>query len=161
MIEVVVPCSCPGTPHEQDSVSIPEVLDARLGAAATFAIRNTPGIGADMEGAISEAWLHNAPRAWTFTDDKDKPLPITPETIDARLTWNHGGFEVADRANGLYAGDLFSPLVKRMPKPSRSGPTASSTSATPEPGSDPESASSPKPSLRAVSGGKRSGAKAS
>jgi len=159
--DITVPCSCPGKPHDQDTVSIPEVLDARLGAAGTYAISNTPGIGADMEGAISDAWLHNAPRAWTFVDDKGDPLPVTIENIDARLTWNGGGYEVAEAANGLYAGDLFAPLVKRMPKPSRRGRTAPSTSATPSSGSDPESGSSPKPSLRTVTGGRRSGAKAS
>ena len=161
MKDITVPCSCPGKPHEQDTVSIPEVLDARLGAAGTFAIRTTPGIGADMEGAISEAWLHNAPRAWTFVDESGEALPVTIDNIDARLTWDHGGFEVADTANGLYAGDLFSPLVKRMPKPSRRGRMARSTSATPPSGSDPESDSSPKPSLRTVTGGRKSGAKAS
>ena len=161
MKDITVPCSCPGKPHKEDTVSIPEVLDARLGAAATYAIRNTPGVGADMEGAISEAWLHNAPREWTFVDAEGDPLPVTIDNIDTRLTWDHGGFEVADTANGLYAGDLLNPLVKRMPKPSRRGRTGTSTSATHSSGSDPESPSSPKPSLRTVTGGKRSAAKAS
>ena len=161
MIPIIVPCSCPGKPHAEDTVSIPGVLDARLGAAGTYAIQFTPGIGADMEGAITDAWLHNAPRAWTFIDAEGKPLPITIENIDARLTWANGGMEVAEKANELYAGDLFSPLARRKPKPSRRGRTGNSTSATPPSGSDPESPSSLEPSLRTVTGGRRSGAKAS
>lgn len=160
MIDVTVPCSCPGTPHEQDTVSIPEVLDARLGAAATFALNGHENL-ADMEGAITAAWLHNAPRAWTFTDDKDEPLPVNVPNINLRLTWAHGGLEVAEKANELYAGDLFAPLVARRSAPSRRGRTPRSTSPNPSPGSDPASDSSPKPSLRTVSGGRRSGAKAS
>ncbi len=173
MIEVVVPCSCPSEVdakgvvvkaapiHDHDTVSIPEVLDARLGAAGTNALSRHPLNSADLEGALSEVWLHNAPRAWTLVDAEGDPLPVTIDNIDARLTWNHGGFEIAEKANGLYAGDLFSPLVKRMPKRSRRGQTDNSTSATPSSGSDQEPASSQKPSLRAVSGGRRSGAKAS
>lgn len=160
MIDITVPCSCPGTPHEQDTVSIPEVLDARLGAAGTYAVQMNSEI-ADMEGGIAAAWLHNAPRAWTLIDDKGDPLPITATNIDARLTWKNGGMEVAEKANALYAGDLFAPLVARSQKPSRRGRTATSTSPTPSNGSGPESDSSLKPSLRAVSGGRRSGAKAS
>lgn len=159
MIEVTVPCSCPGSPHEQDTVSIPPVLDVTLGAGATYAIHNGPTSLADMEGAIAGAWLHLAPRAWTFVDDKGQPLEITADNIDARLTWAHGGMEVAEKANELYAGDLFAPLVLRRQRDSPSTPTADSTSPTPEPGSD--TGSSDKPSLRTVTGGKRSEAKAS
>ncbi len=134
---------------------------AQLGAAGTHAIMHNPFQSADMEGALGDAWLHNAPREWTFTDEDGDPLRVTRDNIEARLTWTNGGFEVVEAANRLYAGDLLNPLVKRMPKPSRRGRTGISTSATPSSGSDPESPSSPKPSLRTVTGGKRSAAKAS
>lgn len=159
MTEVTVPCSCPGKPHEQDTVSIPDVLDVTLGAGATYAIHNGPTTLADMEGAISGAWLHLAPRAWTFVDDKGEPLDLTVANIDARLTWAHGGMEVAEKANELYAGDLFAPLVLRRQKASRSGRTGGSTSRTRQRGSD--SASSAKPSLRTVTDGSPSEARAS
>jgi hypothetical protein len=156
---VEVPCSCPRRPHKHDTVSMPDVADVRIGAAVMAAVNNTPSSIADMEGAISAALLHAAPRAWSFTDEAGEPLSVTIDNIDARLTWTHGGLEVAEKANELYAGDVFDPFVKRMQKASGSGPTGSSTSAPPEHGSSTDS--SDKPSLRAVTGGKRSGAKAS
>ena len=159
MIPVSVPCSCPGSPHEQDTVGLNPTVDVRLGAAALGAMRDSPTTVSDLEGALAGAFLHFGPREWTFTDAKGDPLPLTVENIDERLTWNHGGMEVAEKANELYAGDLFAPLVRRMPKASRSGRTASSTSATPRRGSATDS--SAKPSLRTGTGGRRSGAKAS
>jgi hypothetical protein len=163
VIEVVVPCSCPGAPHEQDSVSLPSETDVRIGAAVMAAVRVSPSSIPEMESAISTALLHVAPRAWTFVDEKGEPLEVSAENIDARLTWNHGGMEVAEKANDLYgAGSptgVFVPLLPKKPKASRSGRTAASTSPTPTSGSPTDS--SDKPSLRAVTGGKRSGAKAS
>jgi hypothetical protein len=159
VIDVVVPCSCPGTPHEQDTVWLSPVVDVRIGAAATTALRGTPWTISDVEGALAGAFLHFAPRDWTFVDDKGDPLPVTIENIDARLTWSQGGMEVAEKADELYAGAIVDPLVQRMSKALNSTRTTSSTSQIPSPGSDTDS--SDKPSLRAVSGGKRSGAKAS
>lgn len=158
MIEVVVPCSCPGKPHEQDTVSLPDVADVRIGAAVMSAVNNSPASIPDMEGAIAAAMIHAAPRAWTFTDENG-PLELTAENIDARLTWNHGGAEVAEKANELYAGDVFAPLVRKRSKGSRSGPTPSSTSRSRPSG--PSTPSSGKPSLRTVTDGEPSAAKAS
>lgn len=163
MIEVVVPCSCPGKPHEQDSVFLPPVADVRIGMAVMSAVKAAPASIPEMEGAISEVFLHVAPREWTFVDDKGEPLPLTTDNIDARLQWGTGGMEVAEQANKLYGemveGGVFAPLVNRRSKASRSGRTRSSTSPTPIPGSTTDS--SAKPSLRTVTGGRRSGAKAS
>lgn len=165
MIEVVVPCSCPGKPHEQDTVSLAPVMDVRIGSAAMAAMKESPASIPDVEGALSGAFLHFGPRAWTFVDDEGDPLPLTMDNIDARLTWAQGGMEVAEKANELYAGDLFVPFVRRQPKKavrkkaSRSGPTASSTSPSQPSGSATDS--SGKPSLRAVSDGTQSEARAS
>ncbi len=168
MIEIVVPCSCPGKPHEQDTVSIPEVADVRIGTAGSVAWGRTPGIVEDMTAALMAAFLHAAPRAWTFVDAEGEPLPLTAANIDVRLTWAGGGKEVADKAAELYTDDLFHPLVVAMEaeakkraksKASNSGRTADSTSPTPESGDSTDT--SAKPSLRAVTGGKRSAARAS
>lgn len=163
MIDVVVPCSCPGKPHEQDTVSMPGVADVRIGMAVTAAIKAAPASQPEMEGAISEVFLHVAPREWTFVDEAGEPLPLNLDNIDARLQWATGGMEVAERANELYGGmvegGVFAPLVHRRSKASRSGQTGSSTSPTPSPGSVTDS--SDKPSLRTVTGGRKSGAKAS
>ena len=159
MIEVVVPCSCPGTPHPQDSVSLWPVVDVRIGAAAASAMRDFPTSISDMEGALAGAFLHFGVRAWTFIDDKKEPLAVTVDNIDARLAWHQGGMEVVEKANELYAGDVFRPLVARMSKALPPGQTDDSTSATPSPGD--ARASSGKPYLHAVSDGKRSVVKAS
>lgn len=161
MSDIVVPCSCPGTPHEQDTVTIPDALDVRIGSAAltVFDELETPVDRAVLEGQLGNVFLHQAPRAWTFVDESGEPLPITIANIDARLTWNGGGMEVVEQANRLYASDLFAPLVRRKSKPSKRGQTATSTSPTPRSGSVTDS--SDKPSLRTVTGGRRSAAKAS
>ena len=163
MIDVTIPCSCPGKPHEQDTVSMPELTDVRIGTAVMAAMRTSPATVADMESAISTVLLHVAPRAWTLVDEKGEPLELTPENIDARLTWNAGGMEVAEKANDLYgAGSptgVFAPLVPRKSKGSSNGRTGGSTSRTRTSGS--RTRSSAKPSLRTVSGGQPSAAKAS
>ncbi len=165
MIEVVVPCSCPGKPHEQDSVGLLPQMDVRIGSAAMAAMRAAPSSIPDLEGALAGAFLHFGVREWSLVDAEGEPLPLTIENIDERLSWANGGMEVAEKANELYAGDLFAPFARRAPKKvtkrkaSRSGPTDNSTSATPESGSNTDS--SDKPSLHAVSGGKPSEAKAS
>jgi hypothetical protein len=158
VIDVVVPCSCPNSPHEQDTVSLHPVVDVAIGAAATAAMSGILTVS-DMEGALASAFIHFGPRAWTCVDDKGEPLPLTPTNIDARLTWANGGMEVAEKANELYAGDALGPLLRRRQKASPSGQTDDSTSPTLPPGSPTDS--SEKPSLRSVTGGKRSGAKAS
>lgn len=158
MIEVVVPCSCPAR-HEQDSVYLAPELDVRIGVAATVVLRQMPDRIEDQQAALAGVYLHHAIRDWTFTDEKGDPLPITMETIDERLTFDQGGFEIADKAAELYHERLFAPLVRRRSRASSGGPTDASTSPTPEPGSDTDS--SDKPSLHAVTGGKRSAAKAS
>ena len=171
MIEVVVPCSCPGTPHDQDTVSLLPEPDIRIGAAVMAAIRATPASIPEMEGAIAEVLIQVAPRAWTFVDEKGNPLELTRDAIAERLTWNQGGMEVAEKANDLYGArnptGVFAPLARPKRKASRSGRTgaltktdgSSSTPPTRTPGRP--SRSSDKPSLRAVTGGKRSAAKAS
>ncbi len=159
MIPVIVPCTCPGSPHPEDTVYLTPVVDVRIGQAATNALRDTPMTISDVEGALAGAFLHFGPREWTFVDEKGEDLPLTAANIDERLTWNTGGMEVAEKCDELYAGDVIAPLVRRMSKASPSGQTESSTSATPSSGDD--TASSGRPSLRAVSDGKRSAAKAS
>lgn len=140
-------------------MSLAPVVDVRIGAAAAAAMRDFPTSISDMEGALAGAFLHFGVRGWTFTDERKEPLPVTVENIDARLSWHHGGMEVVEKANELYAGDVFAPLVARMSKASLPGRTDDSTSPIPSSGDDMDS--SAKPSLHAVSDGRRSGAKAS
>lgn len=159
MNTVTVPCSCPGSPHPEDTITLAPVLDPRIGAAAMAALKTAPSTIPDVEAALAGVFVAHGVREWTFVDEKKEPLPVTPENIAARLTWASGGMEVAEKANELYAGDLFTPFLRRRSKDSSSGPTDDSTSPTPPPGSGTDS--SDKPSLHAVSGGKRSEARAS
>ena len=180
-VPVIVPCSCPEQVdskgrvtkpvpiHPEDTVYVNPVLDGPTGKAAMIAwqasvVRKGASMArmrSDMEGALSSAWLHFGIRDWTFLDEDGQPLPLTPDNIDARLTWAGGAELVAEKCDELYAGDLFGPLVRRLLPQQPTGPTDDSTSPTPSPGDDPESPTSDKPSLRAVTGGKRSAAKAS
>jgi hypothetical protein len=127
------------------------------------AMRHGPNGVAEMEAAIAAAMIHVAPREWTFVDDKGDRLPVTMENIDARLTWNHGGMEVVEKASDLYGEGnptgAFAPLLRARSKASRSTRTGSSTSRTRSPGRS--TRSSAKPSLHTVTGGQPSEAQAS
>jgi hypothetical protein len=162
LVPVTVECSCPGTPHPEDTVLLAPVTDVRIGSAAAAGLGilpSGPSQLSDIEGALSLAFLHFGPRDWTFTDAKGEPLPLTLDNIDERLSFAHGGLEVIEKANELYATDVLGPLLRARQRASLSGPTDDSTSPQSGPGESTDS--SDKPSLRAVTGGKRSAARAS
>ena len=141
-------CRCPGTPHHHDSVTLRPEPSVPMGTAA-WAVASLGGALWDVQARLSKVWLDYGIVDWTFTDERGKPVPITPSTIEERLPFGHGGLEVANRADELYSDTVLSPLAARMSKPSPPSPTEPSTSASPpsgeaspapsEPSSPPES----------------------
>lgn len=161
LVPVEVDCTCPAG-HGTDTVYLIGEVDVQLGVAAMAAASQVPGTGVDWTGAMAPVFLHHGIRRWTLTEGTGKdeqPLELTFENIDARITWANGAFDVARRATELYMEAVVTPFVRRMQRDSASGQTESLTSPTPPPGSTTDS--SEQPSLRAVSGGKRSVARAS
>jgi hypothetical protein len=117
-------------------------------------MRNAEATEAEMEAAVTAAFLRHGIVAWSFVDEDGKPLPISNATIADRLDWATA-HEVAEKCDELYGADLFRPLLARMATFSPPGPRAVSTSAPRDSGlTDPVPF---KPSSRRASAGRRSG----
>ncbi len=107
---VTIDCTCPGKPHEQDTIVLNPEVSLPLGIAAAAVISRmtdqTTGIG-----ELSPVYLRFGVIAWTLVDANGKPEPVTPERITARLTYANGGFEVVEAAAGLYSETVMRPLL--------------------------------------------------
>lgn len=127
-------CRCPSRPHATDTVTLRTTVSVPMGMAAMQAMRGKAfegGTPADSMGALASVYLHHAIAAWSFVDEKGKPVPITPANADRLLPFEDGGFEVADRADDILQEQITRPLVKRMALLSPDMPTPDSTSASP------------------------------
>lgn len=115
-------CACPGTPHpDGDTVTLPDKLSFDENVAALAAI-----FSGDGDAQASRAWkvyLHAAV-AWNVVDEKGA-VPLTSEGLDALDFADQ--YEIADQADTLYRSVVLAPLVRRMSKSSKSGPTTGSS----------------------------------
>jgi len=145
-------CRCPGRPHRGgDAVYLHPTITVPMGIAAMYAIRRGAGEGmteADLRGTLAEVYLHHAIVEWTFTDEAQEPIPVSPSAVDRLLPFAHGGMEVAVKADSIYSEDLLRPLVPATPTSSPAGQTDASTSASRTTGPKP-----PKPSRRSSPNG--------
>ena len=169
-------CRCPGTPPtphpDGDVVTLAPKLTLPMAASLNQRMR----VDAQASGDASQAgvqfslmtgYLRPAPVggivAWSFLEEgePDKrgeptsvPVPITPDNIERLIPWANGGMEVAEEADRLYGQDFLAPFLRRTSSSSKPGRTATSTSASRASGQTPHVRS--KPSLRPVSGGRKS-----
>lgn len=137
-VEVVLrvgDCPCPGTPHTEEHVYLEPTLTLPMAITAYAAMRQAGTDRARMEGALVSSYFPASIRAWTFTDDEGKLVPINDTTFAELVPWYAGGYELADRADGLYSEQLMRPLVGGRSKSSPAGSTETSTSASPVSGS--------------------------
>jgi hypothetical protein len=128
------PCQCSGTPHEDgDVVELRERLSLAQGTQVQTVIimaRNAGQAPEIVTGLLAEAYLRVGVMAWNLVDDKGKPLPVTPDTIEERLLSDFSvGTLVSDRADELYAATVVLPLVQAAARPSHTTTTNGSTSA--------------------------------
>lgn len=142
---IVGACRCPGTPHGDDWVELAPRLGVVAGAAAMAAIKAAEATESEMEAAIAASFLRHGITAWSFTGELDKhgyrpTLAITNDTIASNLDWATSA-ELAEKANELYAEDLFRPLARRLAPSLEHGLTGESTSVTTDSG-----VKAPKPS---------------
>ena len=176
---VVVPigeCRCPGAPRphpDGDTVTLVPKLTLPMAAALKARTMSTDTGGdesiAAVQFALVSGYLRAAPygaiQSWSMVEECDVidrktgelpmvPVPITPEAIERLIPWANGGEEVAEEAYRLYGGDSLAPFLRRISSSSKTGPTAGSTSASPRSGRSRRSPS--RPSLRPVSGGRKS-----
>lgn len=160
---VVVPCTCPGKPHDSDWVDLWPEATLDIGAAATMAVQVYGHDPMQLQVALGHAFVYYGIRAWSYVDAKGNPVPVIPRdpdwpaTVDRMLPWLRGGHDLAERADALYATDVLSPWMALPSMGSQPGPTAGPTSATPAGGDGrPRHAGR---SSRTRTGGKRSGAR--
>jgi len=128
-------CRCPGAPHpDGDAVFLHATATISIGAAAHMAVGQWGDDPMLLQVGLTRAFLLFGIASWTFTDEKGASVPVDPTgadwnaTIDRLLPFNAGGYEVAERCDALYAGDVLRPLMARLPKRSPDGLTAGSTS---------------------------------
>jgi hypothetical protein len=132
--EVETACFCAGSPHERDRFVLPAELPPRAGIAAVTTLAQV-GEHGDAAGALIEAILYNGGiKEWNLVDEDGKPLPLTPDNVASRVTWQRGGVELANAVFQQYVnGKDLTPFGlatshKTSGKSSRNGQTASSTS---------------------------------
>jgi hypothetical protein len=130
--EVPIPCPCPGSPHEADTIGLRE----KLGLAAGIAIQrlvidanqDRPDT-AELAGRLAEGYLLHGVESWSLVDESGQPVPVTEVTIRHRLLDDFSiAAPVADAADGLYMAAVILPLVNRAQTSSPSTPTNGSTS---------------------------------
>ena len=125
-------CACPGSPHpDGDVAELRPYLDYPGGAEALQSVTDVDEDGnstlADVREwpqRIGPVFIRRGVVAWNVVDD-DGPVPVTREALEA-LPWEDA-YELADRADDLYGGQVLAPLVKRMALFSKAGPTGGST----------------------------------
>ena len=140
-MDVTIGCLCPpkanGEPrHQQDTVTLPDILDFRR----TVVVRQSIGLGykdgsieslPDMVGLLIEAYVLNCIDAWTLVDDHNKPVPLSRQAIREHLLTNFEAAEkVGDAADNLYTEKVILPLLMRASPSLPATPMPVSTSAT-------------------------------
>ena len=165
-------CRCPGTPAphpDGDIVTLVPKLTLPMAAALktrTMADQLGDDSIAAVQFSLVSGYLRAAPygaiASWSFLEEGPEvkgqptfvPVPITPENVERLIPWANGGEEVAEKADALYGADFLAPFLRRMAMSSNTGQTATSTSAKRRSGPSPRVPS--RPSLRPVSGGRKS-----
>lgn len=101
-------CLCPGTPHSSGDTIM---LRAELDYAGGILVVGAMAADSDepMVARLSKAYLLAGIVAWTFTDEANKPVPVTPSNI-ARLRWNGPAMMIANAAADLYGEAVLGPL---------------------------------------------------
>lgn len=118
-------CSCPGTPHpDGDIAELRPYLDYPGGAEALAAIGALGDDVARFAEVLGPIFIRRGVVEWNVVDE-DGPVPVTREALEA-LRWEDA-YELADRADDLYGGQVLAPLVKRMNGSSKAGRTGAST----------------------------------
>lgn len=119
-------CACPGKPHDGkdghddgDTVTFRARLPFASGVEALRLIFDP-----DKETHASHAlpvYLRDGPEAWNLLDAKGEPVPLTREALEALPFADQ--YEIGDRGDTLYGGEVLAPLLRRMKKSSATGPT--------------------------------------
>lgn len=124
-------CSCPGSPHpDGDIAELRPFMDYAGGAEmlAAVTIINDDGTSVfrptvEWPQHIGPVYIRRGVVGWNVVDD-DGPVPVHPAVDELR--WEDA-YELADRADDLYGGQVLAPLVKRVFALTKAGRTNGST----------------------------------
>ena len=121
-------CRCPGAPHPDGDVAyLRPFLDYAGGAEALRAMRAADGDVEKFAELVGPVYIRRGMVGWNRVDEDGDPVPL-PVDPSTELPYEEA-YWLADRADDLYGGSVLAPLVKQLEMSSRTGPTASSTSA--------------------------------
>jgi hypothetical protein len=153
-------CPCPGAPHDSEWVDLMATPTLPLAGAIIVGIQSAPGDVASREAAFVEACLPRAILAWSFMERDDGghvvPAVIDNDNLERLLPWAHGGFELVNEIERLYASEVSLTLERMTSKLSAPSSTDGSTSPSLPSGTDTPTPSVP--SSRNGGAGKRSAA---
>lgn len=131
---VVVPCLCPGSPHDEDTIVLRDRLpfvEAQTARNSVILLRgDDPNASpAQVLAVMTEQYLLMGIESWSLVDDRGKALPVTKANIRGRVLedWETAS-TVADAADELYAEAVLLPLLKAGPASSASTSTGRRTS---------------------------------
>lgn len=128
------PCECPDTPHpEGDKAWLRPRLTPGGGMEATYILTTAHQNGEAVTARLlGMCFLTDGLMRWTLLDDDGKPIPANEETLaSGALDWDTTLAPIAEKADTLYAESVLRPLLARLPRRSRNGQTAASTSPNP------------------------------
>ncbi len=124
-------CRCPGSPHPDGDVAyLRPYLDYSGGAEALASVTITDGETSRLRDVnewpehIGPVFIRRGVVDWNVVDEDGEPVPLHPALEELR--WEDA-YELADRADDLYGGQVLAPLVKRMSMSSKAGRTNGST----------------------------------
>ena len=155
-MDVKIPCGCPGRPHDSDTVTLRDRLDFRQAASikgdiVVFKLDTPDATAGETLAMLSEGYIVHGIAAWSFVDEKGKPLPVTRTNIRERVLEAPDldtPMLLADAADDLYAEAVMRPLLGLASPSSPDTPTASSTSPEPSPSETASKSTSPISPLR-------------
>lgn len=127
-------CLCPGAPHtEGDFAYLRPRLTAQGGITATTIMNTSTDARAAMVD-LGMAFLTDGLLRWDLLDDDGEPIPCDEATLrGGALSWEETLLPIAEEAHRLYMDSVLHPFrTARESISSRSGPTADSTSASPD-----------------------------
>jgi hypothetical protein len=120
-------CSCPGSPHPDGDVAyLRPYLDYPGGAEALAALRAIADKPSRVAEVLGPIFIRRGVVSWNVVDEDGDPVPVTSEALD-ELRWEDA-YELADRADDLYGGQVLAPLVKKTNESMKTGRTNVSTS---------------------------------
>ena len=145
-----IPCICPGTPHDGDTVTLRPKLGFREAMTMQKAIvmartqQDEDLEVAEILAILAESYVRHGVESWTLVDEAGKAIPVSAAAVDRYLLPHiAAAMDVAEEADDLYQEVVLLPLLTRGSKSSQPTPTTDSTSPSTGSGPDPLKPSRP------------------